>query len=134
MNDKVLFDTCAWIDFLRYPDGALGDLIATAIAEDKALLCGVVIAELLQGAKGKKEKQQLEFLFSSVETLSCTESMWHEAGQLLQSLRRQGITVPLTDGLITVIAKNNEVTVVTLDKHFQYLPVETVGLENNSLK
>ena len=41
MTSGILFDTCAWIDFLRFPDGVLGDLMAKAIEEDKALLCGV---------------------------------------------------------------------------------------------
>ena len=31
MNDKVLIDTCAWIDYLRAKEGQLGDEVATAI-------------------------------------------------------------------------------------------------------
>lgn len=73
MTTAVLFDTCAWIDFLRYPDGILGDLMATAIENDKALLCGVVMSELLQGAKGKKENRQLDLIFSTIKSLPCEE-------------------------------------------------------------
>ncbi len=127
MSYKVLFDTCAWIDFLHYPEGILGDMIAEAIEMDKALLCGVVKAELLQGAKGKKENQQLNLLFSSIESLSCDEALWDEAGVLLQDLRREGITLPLTDALIAVVARKHHVDIVTLDKHFQHLPVNVIS-------
>lgn len=127
MKHQLLFDTCAWIDFLRYPEGAFGDLIVEAINADKALTCGVVIAELLQGGKGKKENQQLELLFSTVESLSVDETVWHEAGQVLQDLKRKGITLPLTDALIAVTAKRNHVAVVTMDKHFQHLPVTVIN-------
>ncbi|MCK5725769.1 MAG: PIN domain-containing protein [Thiotrichaceae bacterium] len=127
MSDNVLFDTCAWIDFLRYPEGILGDMIAEAIEMDKALLCGVVKAELLQGAKGKKENQQLNLLFSSIESLPCDEALWNEAGLLLQDLRRKGITLPLTDALIAVVARKHRVDIVTLDKHFQHLPVNVIN-------
>ncbi len=65
----MLIDTSAWIDFLRGRAGALGDAVERALSHDTALMCGVVIAELLQGAKGKKEKQQLGFLFANVECL-----------------------------------------------------------------
>lgn len=127
MKNRALFDTCAWIDFLRYPEGVFGDLVVEAVNEDKALICGVIIAELLQGAKGKKEKQQLELLFSTVESLPLDESVWHEAGQLLQDLKRKGVTLPLTDALIAVVARQNNVAVVTMDKHFQHLPVKVIN-------
>lgn len=127
MTAGVLFDTCAWIDFLRYPDGILGDLIATAIENDKALLCGVVMTELLQGAKGKKENRQLDLIFSTIESLPCEEVVWHEAGLILQNLKHKGITVPLTDALIAIIAKRHRVDLVTLDKHFKHLPVVVIN-------
>lgn len=127
MTSGILFDTCAWIDFLRFPDGVLGDLMAKAIEEDKALLCGVVVTELLQGAKGKKENRQLDLLFSTMDSLPCEENTWHEAGLMLQDLKRKGITVPLSDALIAVIARRHHVDVVTLDKHFRHLPVTVIN-------
>jgi len=127
VTSGLLFDTCAWIDFLRFPDGMLGDLIAKAIEDDKALLCGVVVTELLQGAKGKKENRQLDLLFSTIKSLPCEENAWHEAGLILQDLKRKGITIPLTDALIAVIARRHHVDVVTLDKHFRYLPVVIIN-------
>lgn len=127
MTAAVLFDTCAWIDFLRYPDGILGDLMATAIEDDKALLCGVVMSELLQGAKGKKENRQLDLIFSTIKSLPCEEVVWQEAGLILQDLKYKGIAVPLTDALIAVIAKRHRVDVVTLDKHFKHLPVVVIN-------
>lgn len=127
MKTKLLFDTCAWIDFLRYPEGILGDFLAAAIKDDRALLCGVVMTELLQGAKGKKENKQLDLLFSGIESLPCNEAVWYEAGQVLQALKRKGITLPLTDAVIAVIAKQHQVEVVTLDKHFSHLPVKVIN-------
>ena len=127
MTAAVLFDTCAWIDFLRYPDGILGDLMAAAIEDDKALLCGVVMSELLQGAKGKKENRQLDLIFSTIKSLPCEEVVWQEAGLILQDLKYKGIAVPLTDALIAVIAKRHRVDVVTLDKHFKHLPVVVIN-------
>ena len=128
MSAKILIDTCAWIEFLRSRAGALGDLVERALTDDTALLCGVNVTELLQGAKGQKEKQQLEFLFANVECLAVQHTDWLTAGNTLQALRVRGITLPLTDALIAAVAKRQGVPVLTLDTHFQHLSVGLVEI------
>lgn len=125
--NKVLLDTCAWIDFLRSEKGVLGNYVVKAIESDQALLCGVVITELLQGAKGKKEKQQLEFLISSIETIETSKDDWVEAGLCLHGLRRKGITLPVTDALIATLALHHSVPVLTIDRHFEYLSATVIN-------
>lgn len=119
----VLIDTSAWIDFLRQPQGAMGDEVAQMLTSGAAALCGVVQAELLQGAKGRKEQDQLDFLLANVPCLEITSSDWLGAGRLLAQLRAKGLQVPLSDALIAVCAKRNKASVLTLDQHFQHLGV-----------
>ena len=126
MSRKILIDTCAWIDFLRGKNGALGNAVERALANDTALICGVVITELLQGAKGNKERQQLEFLFANVPCLNVESVDWINAGIALQALRTRGITLPLTDAVIAAIAQRHGVPVLTVDAHFQHLPVTVI--------
>ena len=121
MSSRILIDTSAWIDFLRSRGGVLGDAVVRALSDDTALLCGVVIAELLQGAKGQKERQQLEFLFANVECLSVLPDDWHSAGRALQALRLSGITLPLSDAIIAAVAQRHGVSILTADAHFQHL-------------
>ena len=123
MSRKILIDTCAWIDFLRGKNGVLGDAVERALSDDTALICGVVIAELLQGAKGNKERQQLDFLFANVPCLDAEPADWVTAGTNLQALRTRGMTLPLTDAVIAAIAQRCGVPVLTIDAHFQHLPV-----------
>ncbi len=61
-KDKILIDTSAWVNFLTDKEGALGNMVAMAIERNQAALCGVVIAELLQGALGKQERKKLNCL------------------------------------------------------------------------
>jgi len=126
MSNQILIDTSAWIDFLRGREGAYSDAVERALSDDTALLCGVVIAELLQGAKGQKEVQQLEFLFANVPCLPVLPDDWHGAGQALQALRVGGVTVPLSDALIAAVARRNGVPILTADAHFQHLSVGLV--------
>ena len=129
MSSRILIDTSAWVDFLRSRGGVLGDAVARASSDDTALLCGVVIAELLQGAKGQKERQQPEFLFANVECLPVLPDDWHSAGRALQALqasRMSGITLPLSDAIIAALARRHEVSILTADAHFQHLSVGLV--------
>lgn len=84
----------------------------------------MVVAELLQGVKQEKESQRLKLLFRSIHYLPTEDSDWFAAGILAQQLRAKGLTLPLTDVLIAVIAQRHAIKVLTLDKHFQHLPVE----------
>lgn len=86
----------------------------------------MIIAELLQGVKTEKQQQQINLLINFVTSFPTQELDWVSAGLLLQALRIKGITLPLTDALIAVIAQRYQVQVkvLTIDKHFQHLAVE----------
>lgn len=128
MSTKILIDTCAWVAFLRSGQGVLASKVAQALNDDTAMLCGVTITELLQGAKGTKEKQQLDFLFANVPCVPIEPADWVAAGHTLQALRTQGITLPLTDALIATVAKRKVLPVLTVDAHFQHLSVSLVDV------
>lgn len=120
----ILVDTCAWIDFLRYQEGELGNQVAVLIENNQVAMTGVIIAELLQGVKTEKQQQQINLLINSVTSFPTQEIDWVNAGLLLQELRSRGITLPLTDALIAVIAQRYQAKVLTIDKHFDHLAVE----------
>jgi predicted nucleic acid-binding protein len=121
--DRVLIDTCGWVDFLRARDGSLGDQVESAMADDRACLCSVSVAELLQGIKSQKEQRQLELLFDNVTLLHVEPADWISAGRTLQRLRSQGFQIPLTDALIAAVAIRLGLPVLTVDAHFGKLGV-----------
>ena len=124
MKSPVLIDTSAWIDFFRGKQSAVTDTVQLALQLGLARLCGPVKAELLQGVKTKKEKQQLGVMFDAVENLDTHEADWETAGSNLQALREADITLPLTDALIAAIANRHKAHVLTLDPHFSHLKVQ----------
>lgn len=119
----VLIDTCVWIDFFKFQTGPLGREVTQLIDSNLAAITGVVIAELLQGLKTETESKRLERLLHSIHYLKTEERDWIKAGQLSQQLRIKGVTLPLTDILIATIAQRHAVSLLTIDKHFQHLPV-----------
>lgn len=128
MKSAVLIDTSAWIEFLRARQAPVADLVEQFLTMGTARLCEPVKAELLQGAKGSKERQQLQTIFSVVENIDMQESDWLLAGTRLQALREKGITLALTDALIATLAQRADAAILTLDAHFQHLSVKLIAV------
>ncbi|KAF3981413.1 MAG: hypothetical protein HFP81_03865 [Methylococcales symbiont of Hymedesmia sp. n. MRB-2018] len=64
---------------------------------------------------------------NAIEILETTKQDWIEAGLCLQSLRQKGIALPVTDALIVAIVLPHTVPVLTIDKHFEHLSVDTIA-------
>lgn len=115
--DKILVDTSAWIEFFRKKEpwySAISKLI-----DDKRICCsGIILAELIQGAKAEKELEVLRDFRHVFEFLDESVDLWQTAGELSNTLQRKGKSVGLSDCYLAVSAKAHKVKILTLDKHF----------------
>ena len=80
----------------------------------------------MQGFKGAREQRQLHNLLDMIPRLETIEQDWDDAGNLLRQLREKGLTVPLSDAMVAVIARRNGIAVLTADDHFRHLGVDLV--------
>jgi predicted nucleic acid-binding protein len=86
-----------------------------------AYITGPVITELIQGMKTEKEKESFSISLESLPRLKITDQDWSDAGTFGTQLRSKGITVPLADLIIFTVARNNNCSICTLDKHFKII-------------
>jgi len=121
IKDGILVDTSVFIDFLKGEERYI-KIVAELLEKKLAVTTGIIIAELLQGIKNPKEEQKLSELLRGVSSLEVTTDLWIKAGQLSCSLRRKGISLPLTDFAIAILAIENTLEVFTIDKHFEQIP------------
>jgi predicted nucleic acid-binding protein len=128
----VLVDTSAWIDFFRKKDPCYR-LVNKLLADDRICCAGLVLGELMQGARSDRETSVIREFLTVFPFLSESTATWEQAGSLAFRLRRQGTTVGLSDCLLAVLAKANEASLLTLDTHFimirSELPVDLVQLD-----
>jgi len=119
IKDGVLVDTSVFISFFRGTGYA--DEVVNLLNDSRVVITGIIIAELLQGIKEAGEKQRIAELFRAVHSLEITTALWVKTGILASSLREKGITLPLTDIAIAVIALEHDLQVFTLDRHFRQI-------------
>jgi len=122
-SGKVLVDTSVWIDFFRKKEPAYG-LVSELMGAERICSIGIVLAELLQGAKSMKEISVVKDFIHVFDFLSETPQLWEEAGVLSFRLRGKGRTVGLSDCLIAVMSKQYDVALLSFDKDFAIIKEE----------
>lgn len=125
-SGDVLVDTSAWIDYFRGQEPLHG-MVAALLDENRICCLGLILAELLQGAKGEKERLALRDFPAIFPFVEDSVALWIKAGELSAGLRSRGKTVGLADCFIGVAAKEHGAAILTNDRHFGWLS-EAVGV------
>lgn len=113
----ILVDTNILIDYLKKPTDE-----ATKIFEQNEIAtCGVVITELLRGAKSEKESDKLKLALECFEYLDFEKTDWIEIAELFAKLKKSDITIPFQDGIISYLAIKHNCKVWTKDAHFKII-------------
>lgn len=124
----VVVDTSAWIEYFRSGEGRASEALDVLLDEERALLCGVVEAEILRGLR-PEEQGRISDLFRALPYLEAERRDWVKAGERLGELRQRGINIPLTDALIGALCLRHDAALLTLDRHLDHLPdvVQLIG-------
>jgi len=117
---RILVDSSVWIEFFRKNEPYHG-IVSQLMDDGQVICCGVILAELMQGARTDKELAVLEDFLQVFMFIPETPELWAAAGKLSYKLRRKGITVGLSDCFIAVAAASAKAQVATLDNHFDAL-------------
>ena len=118
--DKVLIDTSVWIEFFRNRE-PYHTAVSQLLTEGRVCCAGIILAELMQGAKEEKELQVIREFISVFEFLTEQPETWEKTGGLSFELRRAGKPVGLSDCHIAALAAEHGAAVFTLDKHFEVI-------------
>jgi len=121
IKDGVIVDTSVLIDFLK-GENPVSNTVARLLEKKRIVITGIIIAELLQGIKNPKEENIISELLTGLTILEANTALWIQAGKLSAALRRKGVSLPLTDVAVAALAIENNLSVFTLDKHFEQIP------------
>ena len=129
VNTKpILPDTCAWIDFFNARSTPMALAVEQALRHGRVVTCGVVKYELIQGIRDRQEQSLFLDVFRAIDCLEINDELWIAAGHLSKALRQRGKTLPLSDQLIGVVALQHDLTVLTINRHFE----DIIGLSCSS--
>lgn len=118
MSSPVLIDTSYWIEYINRPGSEHMEAVAGLIREDRAATTGIVLSELLQGARTAAEMRRVRTSLEAVVWVETNEHLYGRAGEIGFELRRRGITIPITDCIVAAAAESVGGNLLTLDGHF----------------
>jgi predicted nucleic acid-binding protein len=118
INNRIIVDTSIWIEYFNKPQSSHGKEVAQIIEEDRVAICGIIIAELLQGASSNQEFNELRDTLLFLPFLDDDASTWERVGRLSFELRKKGRTIPISDCLIAILAEDHACAIYSLDSHF----------------
>jgi predicted nucleic acid-binding protein len=100
-----LIDSSAWIEYLR-PKGAkkVQERVREILEKEEAVSCGVVVVEILRGAKNEKDFQYLHDSLTSLPQIPIDDAVIERASQWGFLLDRKGKSVSTTDLFIAAAA------------------------------
>ncbi|HUL21692.1 MAG TPA: PIN domain nuclease [Thermodesulfobacteriota bacterium] len=96
-----LIDSSVWVEYLR-PKGSMKvkDRLREILQREEALSCGVVVVEILRGAKNEKDFQALHDSLISLPQIPIDDGVIERASKWGFLLDRKGKSVSTTDLLI----------------------------------
>ncbi len=132
-NKLFLIDTSAWILGLkRNSSPQIKNILMEILDKDQSATTGIIILELLQGTKTKKEYEEIFSDLSALHYFEENKEIWKKASLLGFELRRKGKTIPSTDLLIASISLYYDLDILHADNHFEiiklYLNLKTTDL------
>jgi predicted nucleic acid-binding protein len=100
-----LIDSSVWIEYFR-PKGSTKakEKVRAILQKEEAVCCGIVLIEILRGAKSEKEYQFLKEALTALPQIPLDEEVIERASNWGYQLDRKGKCVSTTDLLIAAAA------------------------------
>jgi len=128
VKPEYFIDTSVWIPYFRDSGAEYGDFIDALIDENRVHINGIVLAELLTGARSSAEIDSLSLALAGLKFVPSDRDSFQSAGRNGCALKRKGISVPLSDVIISSDCIDHGLVLVASDKHYAaiaaHLPLE----------
>jgi predicted nucleic acid-binding protein len=118
----VIIDSSVWIPALQIMGSEESSAVARLITNGEAAIVGVVLTEMLRGARTQARLDELHDQLLAAAFIEDTEADWYRAGQISLELRQRGLTIPLQDAIIAAQALAGDHDLFSKDEHFQRIP------------
>ena len=119
MKSALLIDSSVWVEVSRKNcDESLKAELAELLRAGRTAMTWPVWVELHQGAKGKRDEENLKGWREVSHWLEFDAECWQEAARIARKCRSAGVNVPFGDVLVSACARRYGVELMEQDRHF----------------
>lgn len=117
----VLIDSSVYIEWDRSQLGVMAGLLFFTECFEVAV-CGVIRCEVGGGLRDASLRRSVNGIWQTLVFLPTDNRIWEDSEDLLWSLERRGLRIPLADAVIANCALRANAIVYTRDPHFDRIP------------
>jgi predicted nucleic acid-binding protein len=121
MANVVLVDSSFFVRSFRDRIDPLLEL-ATYADDQELATCGMVKLEVCRGLRLPTMRHHYEAAFAAMLYAPTNFSTWERAARLAYELDRSGNTLPAPDLVIAACALAIDASILTFDRHYQFVP------------
>jgi len=118
VKPEYFIDTSVWIPYFRDGGAEYGDFIDALIDENRVYINGIVLAELLTGARSPAEIDRLSLALAGLKFVPSDRDSFQSAGRNGFALKRKGVSVPLSDIIIATDCIDHSLVLIEADRHY----------------
>ncbi|MBE3110442.1 MAG: PIN domain-containing protein [Acidobacteria bacterium] len=118
MKPEYFIDTSVWIPYFRESGSEHGDFIDELIDDGRVHINGIVLAELLTGARSSAELDRLASALAGLKLLPSDRASSESAGRSGFALKKKGLSVPLSDIIIATDCIDHGLVLIETDRHY----------------
>lgn len=119
----VLVDTTVWIDFFAdRSEPHVAALQKFIEIEEDLCLCGIILAEVLQGIRSDEDYIKTKKYLDDLIFLPMRQATFIRAAEVYRSLRKRGVTIRKpVDCMIASVATEHDIPLLHNDRDFDYI-------------
>jgi predicted nucleic acid-binding protein len=133
MNPEYFVDSSVWIPYFREGQSTHGDLLDALIEDNRVHINGIVLTELLIGARNPAEIDRLSSALAGLKLIPGDRASFESAGRNGYALRKKGVSVPLSDVIIATDCIYHNLVLIDADKHYAVIAAH-LPLKRHSVK
>jgi predicted nucleic acid-binding protein len=116
----TLVDTTVWIDFFKGRDTPQVRHLESLIGADEDIcICGVILAEVLQGIREDKDYSAVSTRFDAFLYLPMSQKTFRKSAEMYRALRKKGVTIRnAVDCMIAAVAIEHDILLLHNDRDF----------------
>lgn len=124
--EKILADTSAWVaSFSKTGHEPLKEKMKESIENGSLVIAGIVLLELLQGAKNETDLDILKKRLQILPSLPTPEAIWLTSAKLSLLLRNKGVQASTPDILIAALAIEHDCVLIHCDRDYEHMKKHT---------
>ena len=120
---KVIVDTCVWSLALKRANVRHDPFVAELeelLKEGRVQMIGPIRQEILSGVRSGKQFEMLRDRLRAFPDLVLEASDYETAAEFYNQCREKGVQGSNTDYLICALSARHKMSILTLDKDFEY--------------